>query len=231
VATAPILVDAYTRALACDPVSAFGGVVAVNRPVDKETAATIGGIFTEAVIAPAFSTEARTLLQKKGNLRLLEASPPASGVGLEIKSLHGDLLVQEDDRANLDPGTLTVATPRAPSNEEMADLRFAWTVVKWVKSNAIVLAHGGATVGIGAGQPNRVGAVEIAVKGAGDRARGAVMASDAFFPFRDGVDAAARGGVTAVIQPGGSVRDNEVIAAATEHGVAMVLTGIRHFRH
>jgi phosphoribosylaminoimidazolecarboxamide formyltransferase/IMP cyclohydrolase len=217
--------------LACDPVSAFGGVVAVNRPVDEATAAAIGSIFTEAVIAPAFSAEARALLQKKGNLRLLEAAPPASGVGLEIKSLHGDLLVQEDDRADLDTSTLTVATSRAPSTAEMSDLRFAWTVVKWVKSNAIVLAHDGATVGIGAGQPNRVGSVEIAGKGAGDRSRGAVMASDAFFPFRDGVDAAARAGVTAVIQPGGSVRDPEVIAAANEHGMAMVLTGVRHFRH
>ncbi|HVH30540.1 MAG TPA: bifunctional phosphoribosylaminoimidazolecarboxamide formyltransferase/IMP cyclohydrolase [bacterium] len=230
-ATASALVDAYTRALACDPVSAFGGVVAVNCPLDEETAAAIGGIFTEAVIAPAFSPEARALLQKKANLRLLEAVPPVRGGTLEIKSLHGDLLVQEDDRADLDSKTLTVATSRAPSTAEMADLHFAWTVVKWVKSNAIVLARGGATVGIGAGQPNRVGAVEIAVKGAGDRARGAVMASDAFFPFRDGVDVAARAGVTAVIQPGGSVKDSEVIAATNEQGVAMVLTGVRHFRH
>jgi len=230
-ATASALVDAYTRALACDPVSAFGGVVAVNRPVDEATAAAIGGIFTEAVIAPAFSPEARALLQKKGNLRLLEAVPPASSVGLEIKSLHGDLLVQEDDRVDLDTASLTVATSRAPSSAEMADLRFAWTVVKWVKSNAIVLARDGTTVGIGAGQPNRVGSVEIAIKGARDRARGAVMASDAFFPFRDGVDAAARAGVTAVIQPGGSVRDTELIAAANQHDMAMVLTGVRHFRH
>src|SRR5712692_5221136 len=133
----------------------------------EATSAAIGGIFTEAVIAPAFSPEARALLQKKRNLRLLEAVPPASSVGLEIKSLHGDLLVQEDDRVDLDTASLTVATSRAPSSAEMADLRFAWTVVKWVKSNAIVLARDGATVGIGAGQPNRVGSVEIAVKGAG----------------------------------------------------------------
>jgi len=140
-------------------------------------------------------------------------------------------LVQEDDRVDLDTASLTVATSRAPSSAEMADLRFAWTVVKWVKSNAIVLARDGTTVGIGAGQPNRVGSVEIAIKGARDRARGAVMASDAFFPFRDGVDAAARAGVTAVIQPGGSVRDTELIAAANQHDMAMVLTGVRHFRH
>lgn len=230
-ATAPILVDAYKRALACDPVSAFGGVVALNRPVDEATAGAIGGIFTEAVVAPAFSPDARALLKKKANLRLLEAPPPVAGADLELKTLHGDVAAQDYDRVDLDESALTVATPRAPSDAEMADLRFAWTVAKWVKSNAIVLARGGATVGIGAGQPNRVGSVEIAVKGAADRARGAVMASDAFFPFRDGIDAAARGGVTAVIQPGGSVRDAEVIAAAAEQGLAMVLTGIRHFRH
>ena len=143
----------------------------------------------------------------------------------------GGLLAQDRDSVDLDESQLQVVTPRAPTAEEMADLRFAWKVCKWVKSNAIVLAHGGATVGIGSGQPNRVGAVEIAVKGAGDRARGAALASDAFFPFRDGIDAAARAGVTAVIQPGGSVRDEEVIATATEDEIAMVFTGVRHFRH
>src|SRR5437867_3181871 len=188
------------------------------------------------------------LLARKGNLRILECAAPSGQatslmslrgaerrsnllIGIEIRSVSGGLLVQGHDTTDLDESRLRVATPRAPSDEEMADLRFAWKVCKWVKSNAIVLAYGGATVGIGSGQPNRVGAVEIAVKGAGDRARGAVLASDAFFPFRDGIDAAAQAGITAIIQPGGSVRDEEVIAAATEHGLAMVFTGMRHFRH
>jgi len=230
-AAAATLLEAYTAALACDPVSAFGGVVALNRPADGATASAIAGVFTEAVIAPGFTAEARTALKRKTNLRLLEAAPPPSWAGVEVKSVFGGILVQERDTSDLDEAHLTVPTPRKPSASEMADLRFAWTVAKWVKSNAIVLARHGATVGVGGGQPNRVGAVEIAVKGAGERAKGAVLASDAFFPFRDGIDAAARAGVTAVIQPGGSVRDEEVIAAAAEHGVAMVLTGVRHFRH
>jgi len=230
-ATAATLAEAYTAALDCDRVSAFGGVVALNRVVDGHTAAAIGGIFTEAVIAPGFTAEARDALKKKTSLRLLEAQPPASWSGLEVKSVFGGLLVQERDTEDAGESALRVATPRGPTAAEMADLRFAWTVAKWVKSNAIVLAKGGSTVGIGAGQPNRVGAVEIAVKVAGVRAKGAVMASDAFFPFRDGIDAAASAGVTAVIQPGGSVRDEEVIAAATGHGMAMIFTGTRHFRH
>jgi phosphoribosylaminoimidazolecarboxamide formyltransferase/IMP cyclohydrolase len=230
-ATAATLAEAYQAALACDRLSAFGGVVALNRVVDEQTAAAIGGIFTEAVIAPGFTAEARDALRKKTNLRLLEADPPASRPDLELKSVAGGLLLQDRDTVDLEEDALRVVTPRAPTAEEMTDLRFAWTVAKWVKSNAVVLARHGATVGIGAGQPNRVGAVEIAVKVAGDRARRSVLASDAFFPFRDGIDAAARAGVTAVIQPGGSVRDEEVIAAAAEHGLAMVFTGIRHFRH
>jgi len=225
------LEDAYAAALRCDPVSAFGGVVALNRTVDGPTASAIAGIFTEAIIAPGFSSEARDILKKKTSLRLLMSAPPDSGSGLEVKSVRGGALLQDRDVEDTAEHSRTVATPRAPSAEEMSDLEFAWIVAKWVKSNAIVFARGGATVGIGAGQPNRVGAVEIAVKVAGERARGAVMAGDAFFPFRDGIDAAARAGITAVIQPGGSVRDDEVIAAATEHGMAMVLTGRRHFRH
>lgn len=230
-ATAITIADAYAGALACDPVSAFGGVVALNRPLDAATATAIAGIFTEAVVAPAITAEARAVLGRKTSLRLLAADPPASRAGLEVKSVLGGVVVQDRDTADLDDATLTVPTPRTPAASEMADLRIAWTVAKWVKSNAIVLARDGATVGIGAGQPNRVGAVEIAVRAAGPRARGAVMASDAFFPFRDGIDAAARAGVTAIIQPGGSVRDEEVLAAAVEHGMTMVLTGIRHFRH
>lgn len=230
-ATAAATIDAYVAARSCDPVSAFGGIAAFNREVDERTAAEITGIFTEAVIAPAFTPAARAILARRPNLRLLECDASASGASLAMRTVSGGLLVQEHDRVDLDEAQLRLVTPRAPTPEEMADLRFAWRVCKWVKSNAIVLARGGATVGIGSGQPNRVGAVEIAVKVAGDRARGTVLASDAFFPFRDGIDAAARAGVTAIIQPGGSVRDEEVIAASAEHGMAMVFTGVRHFRH
>lgn len=230
-ATASDLTAAYQAALACDPVSAFGGVVALNRPVDEATASAIAQVFTEAVIAPGFTSGALAVFKKKTSLRLLEAEHPPAWSGPEIKSVLGGVLVQERDAADLDESALTVATPRHPTPAEMVDLRFAWKVAKWVKSNAIVLAKDGATVGIGGGQPNRVGSVEIAVKGAGDRAKGSVMASDAFFPFRDGIEAAARAGITAVIQPGGSVRDEEVLAAAAEHDMAMVLTGLRHFRH
>jgi len=230
-AVARTTAEAYASARACDPVSAFGGIVALNREVDEQTAAEIVGIFTEAVIAPAFTAGARTILARRPNLRLLEAAAPAADTSLAMRTVGGGLLVQEHDRIDLDDAQIRVVTPRAPTPDEMADLRFAWKVCKWTKSNAIVLARGGATVGIGSGQPNRVGAVEIAVKVAGDRARGTVLASDAFFPFRDGVDAAAKAGVTAIMHPGGSVRDEEVIAAAGEHGMAMVLTGVRHFRH
>ncbi len=231
VATAVTLVQAYTGARATDPTSAFGGVVAFNRPVDDVTATEILSIFTEAVIAPGYSPAASALLAKRPNLRLLEAVPLRPARVLQLKTVAGGLLAQELDTTDFDERQLAVVTPRAPTSAELTDLHFAWKVAKWVKSNAIVLAKDGTTVGIGAGQPNRVGAVEIAITVAGDRARGAVMASDAFFPFRDGIDAAARAGVSAVIQPGGSVRDAEVISAAGEHQMAMVLTGVRHFRH
>ncbi|MGH2400244.1 MAG: bifunctional phosphoribosylaminoimidazolecarboxamide formyltransferase/IMP cyclohydrolase, partial [bacterium] len=229
--TAETIEEAYKSALACDPLSAFGGVVALNRAVDAGTAAAIDGIFTEAVNAPGFTAEARAILGKKASRRLLEATMTDSRSAIEVKSVLGGALVQDRDTAGADEAATTVATPRSPTGSELADLRFAWTVAKWVKSNAIVLARGGATVGIGAGQPNRVGAVEIAVKVAGERARGAVMASDAFFPFSDAIETAARAGITAVIQPGGSVRDDEVVASAAEHDMAMVFTGVRHFRH
>jgi phosphoribosylaminoimidazolecarboxamide formyltransferase/IMP cyclohydrolase len=189
------------------------------------------GIFTEAVIAPEYASAALAVLARRPNLRVLETGARPRRDSFEVKSVSGGLLVQETDGLDLIEAQMTVVTPRSPSPQELADLLFAWRVAKWVKSNAIVLARDGATVGIGAGQPNRVGSVQIAVKGAGERARGAVLASDAFFPFRDGIDAAARAGVTAVIQPGGSVRDEEIIAAAREHDLAMVFTGIRHFRH
>ncbi|HEY3248653.1 MAG TPA: bifunctional phosphoribosylaminoimidazolecarboxamide formyltransferase/IMP cyclohydrolase [bacterium] len=230
-AVADTMLAAYEAARACDPMSAFGGVVACNVPIDEATAAAILGIFTEAVIAPAIEPAALAIFRRRPNLRVLETGGPASRDRFEAKTVSGGLLVQEIDAVDLIEDRLTVVTPRSPTPQEFADLRVAWRVAKWVKSNAIVLAKQGATVGIGAGQPNRVGAVEIAAKAAGDRAQGAVLASDAFFPFRDGIDAAARAGVTAVIQPGGSVRDEDVIAAATEHNLAMIFTGIRHFRH
>jgi phosphoribosylaminoimidazolecarboxamide formyltransferase/IMP cyclohydrolase len=226
------LAEAYAAALRCDPVSAFGGVVALNRIVDGPTASAIAAVFTEVIIAPGFSTEAREIFKKKTNLRLLVSPPPADGPrDVEVKHVRGGVLLQDADVGAAAAASRRVVTPRTPSPEEMRDLEFAWIVAKWVKSNAIVFGRGGATVGIGAGQPNRVGAVEIAAKAAGERAGGAVMASDGFFPFRDGIDTAARAGITAVIQPGGSVRDEEIIAAATEHRLAMIFTGTRRFRH
>jgi len=241
VASALTLCEAYARARETDPVSAFGGIIAVNRPLDAPTARAIAGTFVEAVIAPGYAEEALVLLQGKKNLRLLElplahgSRPPASGGypadGYEVRRITGGMLVQERDTADLDPNALTVATKRSPSETEMRGLRFAWRVAKHVKSNAIVLTEAQATVGIGAGQMSRVDAVRLAIQKAKLPTRGTVLASDAFFPFRDGVDEAAKAGVSAIIQPGGSVRDAEVIAAADEYDLAMVFTGIRHFRH
>lgn len=235
--------QAWARALACDPVSAFGGIVALNCALDGETAEEIAKIFTEVVIAPSVSAEAREVFARKPALRLLEAGglPDPGAAGLALKPVAGGLLVQDRDAGRLDPGALKVVTARAPSDEELADLAFAWKVAKHVKSNAIVYARGGATVGIGAGQMSRVDSTRIAARKAEDMARaagmaesaavGSVVASDAFFPFADGLIAAAEAGATAVIQPGGSVRDAEVIAAADARGLAMVFTGMRHFRH
>jgi phosphoribosylaminoimidazolecarboxamide formyltransferase/IMP cyclohydrolase len=223
--------DAYAAALRSDPISAFGGVVALNRTVDAETAAAIAQVFTEAVIAPGFTPDAREVLKKKTSLRLLTAPARDEERGFDLKSIRGGVLIQDRDVEDAAEASRRVVTPRPPSSEERRDLEFAWIVAKWVKSNAIVFAKTGAAVGIGGGQPNRVGAVEIAARTAGERARGAVMASDAFVPFRDAIDAAAGAGITAIIQPGGSVRDDEVIAAAVEHGMAMIFTGVRHFRH
>jgi phosphoribosylaminoimidazolecarboxamide formyltransferase/IMP cyclohydrolase len=230
-AIGPTLAAAYAAARATDPVSAFGGVVAFNREVDGATAEAVVEIFTEAIIASGYTDAARAALSRRPALRVLEVAGQAAPARWEVRTIGGGVLVQEPDLLDLDVHALRVVTPRAPTEEEMADLRVAWRVCKWARSNAIVLVRAGATVGIGAGQPSRVGAVEAAVRAAGDRARGAVLASDGFFPFRDGVDAAARAGVTAILQPGGSVRDAEVIAAAAEQGVAMVVSGIRHFRH
>jgi phosphoribosylaminoimidazolecarboxamide formyltransferase / IMP cyclohydrolase len=228
VATGPA--EAYERALASDPVSAFGGVVAFNDRVDGATARAMGEVFTEVVIAPEFTEEAREVFGSRENLRVVR-SPCARPPRLDVRSIDGGALVQETDLVTETRPDMKAVTRREPTEDEWQDLLFAWAVVSRVKSNGIVLATGTATVGMGAGQTSRVDAVEIACRKAGDRARGAVMASDAFFPFRDGLDRAAESGVTAVIQPGGSVRDEEVLAAADEHGMAMVFTGRRHFRH
>ena len=226
------LARALTLAIAADPMSAFGGILAVNRALTVEAAREAGSIFLEAIIAPDFQPEALAILQEKKNLRILRAgaATPVRG-GLDCKRVAGGMLVQErDDMAN-DFGDLKVVTRRAPTDAEMRSLRFAWTIVRHVKSNAIVYVVGTVTAGIGAGQMSRVDAVRFGALKAAASLAGSVMASDAFFPFRDGVDEAARAGVRAIIQPGGSRKDDEVIAAADEHGIAMVLTGRRHFRH
>ncbi|APC09309.1 bifunctional phosphoribosylaminoimidazolecarboxamide formyltransferase/IMP cyclohydrolase [Neomoorella thermoacetica] len=224
---------AYRLAYAADPVSAFGGIVACNRPVDGEMAGAMTEIFLEAVIAPSFTPEAMAILKSKSNLRLLAAGERAGCRTREyqVRPVSGGFLVQEPDHHVLEPESLKVVTARKPEAKEMADLLFAWQVVKHVKSNAIVVARDGVTLGIGAGQMNRVGAARIALEQAGARAKDAVLASDAFFPFGDTVELAARAGITAIIQPGGSIRDEESIRAADAAGIAMVFTGIRHFRH
>ena len=243
VAEADDIASAYKKALACDSTSAFGGIVAVNRPLDAEAARAITGIFTEVIIAPDASEEAIKIIAAKKNLRLLLAGqlPDPRANGFIAKTVAGGLLVQSRDNAVVDDMTLTTVTKRAPTNAELADLRFAFRVAKHVKSNTIVYAKDLATVGVGAGQMSRVDSARIAARKAEDAAKelglsapltkGSVVASDAFFPFADGLLVAIEAGATAVIQPGGSVRDPEVIAAADEHGIAMVFTGTRHFKH
>ena len=243
VATGTSLKDAYEKALACDPVSAFGGIVALNGTLDEDAAAEITKIFTEVIIAPDATEGAKALVAKKKNLRLLLAGSLADPreEGVMVKSVSGGLLVQNRDNGNVDDLDLKVATKRQPSEQEMADLKFAFRVCKHVKSNAIIYVKDGATVGIGAGQMSRVDSARIAARKAEDAAeaagnaepltKGCVVASDAFFPFADGLLAAAEAGATAVIQPGGSMRDQDVIDAADEAGLAMVMTGMRHFRH
>jgi len=237
------LVEAYRKALACDPVSAFGGIVAVNRTLDADAARAITEIFTEVIIAPDASDEAIAIVGAKKNLRLLLADglPDPRAAGLTMKTVAGGLLTQSRDNAVVDDMELKVVTARAPTNAERRDLAFAFRVAKHVKSNTIVYARDCATVGIGAGQMSRVDSARIAARKAEDAAReagskmpltkGSVVASDAFFPFADGLLVAIEAGATAVIQPGGSVRDDEVIKAANDHGIAMVFTGTRHFRH
>ncbi len=243
VARGDSLVAAYRQALACDPTSAFGGIVALNQPLDATTAEEIAALFTEVVIAPGADAAARAIFAAKKNLRLLTTAglPDPGAHGPVFRQLAGGFLLQDRDAPPLSHADLRVVTDRAPTDREMADLLFAWTVAKHVKSNAIVLARDLATIGIGAGQMSRIDSTRIALRKAADiadaqgltasPALGAVAASDAFFPFADGVIAIAEAGVTAIIQPGGSLRDNEVIAAANARNVAMVLTGQRHFRH
>ena len=223
--------DAYRKALACDPVSAFGGIVAFNAPVDEAAARAVTEIFVEVIIAPDYDTAALEILQKKKNLRVLRAGEPEAVAGLEYKQISGGMLVQTRDTHRLNREDLKVVSNRAPSEKEIDDLLFAWTVCKHTKSNAIVYARDKQTVGVGAGQMSRVDSVKIGAMRAQLPLAGSVLASDAFFPFRDGIDEAVKHGITAVIQPGGSMRDAEVIAAADEHGLAMVFTGIRHFKH
>src|SRR5918998_1567111 len=228
-AVAPSLADAYRKALASDPQSAFGGIVALGSEVDGELAAAISQVFTEILVAPGFTEEAREILSSKPNMRVLVAGP-LPRPQLSAKQVTGGILLQDTDALEDDSG-YNVVTEVRPSEQQMNDLLFVWRVARVVKSNAIVLARNGATVGVGAGQMSRVDSSEIAVKKAGEKAHGSVAASDAFFPFADGVEALAEAGISAVIQPGGSVRDDEVIEAANRHGLAMVFTGRRHFFH
>jgi phosphoribosylaminoimidazolecarboxamide formyltransferase/IMP cyclohydrolase len=235
VAASPEL--AYAQAYRTDPSSAYGGVIAFNRPIDEAAAeAIVGRQFAEVIVAPDVDARAAAAFAKRRDIRVLAAGAPAgaNGTDLEIKTIDGGVLLQQRDTGRVDVAAAKVVTSRKPSVEELADLAFAWTVVKFVKSNAIVYARGGATLGIGAGQPSRVMSARIgALKAAeaGLPLQGAALASDAFFPFRDGIDAAAEHGVRAVVQPGGSIRDDEVVRAADEHGIAMVFTAMRHFRH
>jgi len=231
-AVADDLPTAYDRALEGDPVSAFGGIVAANRRVDRPTADRIAEVFTEVVIAPGFDDDALEVLRGRANLRLLSMpSADRPPQGWQLRSVWGGMLVQHADVGDEPWDDWEVATSAEPDDATLADLRFAWTACKHTRSNAIVLARDRQVVGVGAGQMSRVDSVRLAVERSGERHTGAVLASDAFFPFRDGPDAAARAGVTAIVQPGGSKRDAEVIAAADEHGIAMVMTGRRHFRH
>jgi phosphoribosylaminoimidazolecarboxamide formyltransferase/IMP cyclohydrolase len=243
VAEGKTLRDAYEKALACDSTSAFGGIVALNRTLDAEAARAITEIFTEVIIAPDATDEAIAIVGAKKNLRLLLAGglPDPRAAGATFKSVAGGMLVQSRDNAVADDMDLKVVTKRAPTNAELRDLRFAFRVAKHVKSNTIIYAKDNATVGIGAGQMSRIDSARIAARKAQDAAkemglaapltRGSVVASDAFFPFADGLLVAIEAGATAVIQPGGSMRDDEVVKAADEAGIAMVFTGTRHFRH
>ena len=222
------------NAYEADPVSIFGGIVALNRPVDLKTAQELAKIFLEIIIAPSFDADALEILTQKKNIRLLELPNLAKANTkdmVDMKKVAGGLLVQDLDTELLNREELKVVTKRAPTEDEMKQLEFAWKVVKHTKSNGIALAKDNRTVGIGPGQTNRITALELAIKYAGDHVQGSVMASDAFFPFSDCVEAAAKAGITAIIQPGGSIRDEDSIKACDEAGIAMVFTGMRHFKH
>ena len=228
--------DAYLKAFATDPTSAFGGVIAFNRPVDAPTLDAVAAQFVEVLIAPAYTSDALAVISRKKNVRVLEVpvSATPSPAQMDLKRVGGGLLVQTADANEASPSEFKVVTKRAPTAEQQSDLMFAWRVAKFVKSNAIVYCSHGQTLGIGAGQMSRVDSTRIAAmkaKNANLSLAGSVVASDAFFPFRDGLDVVADNGAVAVIEPGGSVRDDEVIAAADERGLAMVFTGVRHFRH
>jgi phosphoribosylaminoimidazolecarboxamide formyltransferase/IMP cyclohydrolase len=230
VAVATSIEAAYRGANECDPVSAFGGIVALNRNVDVATASALAPVFTEVVVAPSYDGDALAILTAKKNLRVMSAPAPSSR-RLDVRTIDGGFLVQNADVVSLDRSTWKVVTAVSPSESQWADIEFAWSVCAGVSSNAIVFAKDRMALGVGAGQQNRLDSARIAATRAAGRAAGGVCASDAFFPFRDGLDAVAEAGITVVVQPGGSVRDDEVIAAANEHGIAMVFTGERHFKH
>ncbi|MBC8170043.1 MAG: bifunctional phosphoribosylaminoimidazolecarboxamide formyltransferase/IMP cyclohydrolase, partial [Anaerolineae bacterium] len=226
------IADAFPKALASDPLSAFGCAMAVNREVDEAFVETLGALLIDDLAAPSFTPAALEILsRKRKNCRLLQIPYPHDGSELEIRSVHRGVLVQRPDVGDPDGTLLKTVTNRAPSQDELAALHFAWKAMQHVKSNAIVIALNGATIGIGGGLTSRVDAARLAVAKAGDRTKGAVMASDGLIPFADGLEAVAEAGVTAVIQPGGSIRDSEVIDAANRYNMAMVFTGVRHFRH
>jgi phosphoribosylaminoimidazolecarboxamide formyltransferase/IMP cyclohydrolase len=231
IASADSLVEAFEPALASDPVSAFGGVIATNRPFDAGIAGALGELFVECIAAPGFKPEALEILSKRKNLRLVEMPDTSLSPLFELRSVNQGVLRQSVDLGDPPDTEWRSVTQREPTEAEWQALRFAWKACQHVKSNAIVFARGEATVGIGGGQPNRVDCVRIAAARAGDQSRGAVMASDAFFPFPDSVEEAAKAGITAIVQPGGSLRDSESIAAAEAHNIAMLVTGVRHFRH
>lgn len=232
IATAASITEAYPAALDSDPVSAFGGVIAVNRQVDESFVAALGSLFVEAIAAPSFTPEAQNILnEKRKNCRLVQIPSLFDGVDLEVRTVHRGVLVQQVDMGDPEGTAFKTVTKRAPTPAEAESLRFAWKAVQHVKSNSIVLAIRNATVGVGGGLSSRVDAAKIAVDKAGERAVGSVMASDAFFPFGDSIEVAAAAGITAVIQPGGSIRDAEVIEAADKANIAMIFTGVRHFRH
>ncbi|ALC83878.1 MULTISPECIES: bifunctional phosphoribosylaminoimidazolecarboxamide formyltransferase/IMP cyclohydrolase [Bacillus] len=230
--TGATIKEAYTKAYEADPTSIFGGIVALNREVTKETAEMLHEIFLEIVIAPSFASDALQILTSKKNIRLLTVDVDApESKEKQLTSVQGGLLVQDTDTLKLDDAKISIPTKREPTEQEWEDLKLAWNIVKHVKSNAIVLAKDNMTVGVGAGQMNRVGSAKIAIEQAGEKATGSALGSDAFFPMPDTVEEAAKAGVTAIIQPGGSIRDEESIKKADEYGIAMVFTGVRHFKH